>query len=349
MKYFLFPLLLVFSIACRQKPAIPENTVTKTSQAPQTYFLNLKEGQQAISKDHMEQFFKKINTRDISLQLGKDLSASSTDEALSTYKESLREGVLEFTKEEKELLVPVFQKAYDLCKAINPAIYPDSLKLLKTDGRHYGAFTYYTREKCIIIPKLQLSEASIKSKGFLSTMLHEIFHIYSRLNPEKRKELYALIGFDYLDEIEFPEVLKEKVLLNPDGLDLNVFMQLENQEGKSIKVIPVNYSKPVSFDNPSGDLFFSSLDFQLYEIQQKNTTFKVTTQNDGSTTLSLEQLPDFFKQIGPNTDYIIHPDEILADNFSYLAFYRENNAYGEKFEAVGLELIKRIGAVMEKK
>ena len=31
-----------------------------------------------------------------------------------------------------------------------------------------------------------------------------------------------------------------------------------------------------------------------------------------------EELQDLYEQIGQNTDYTIHPEEILADNFSYL-------------------------------
>ena len=32
--------------------------------------------------------------------------------------------------------------------------------------------------------------------------------------------------------------------------------------------------------------------------------------------LDPEDLPDYHRRIGRNTNYIIHPDEILADNFA---------------------------------
>jgi hypothetical protein len=33
-----------------------------------------------------------------------------------------------------------------------------------------------------------------------------------------------------------------------------------------------------------------------------------------------EDLPDYYRHIGRNTDYVIHPEETLADNFAHLIF-----------------------------
>ena len=31
-----------------------------------------------------------------------------------------------------------------------------------------------------------------------------------------------------------------------------------------------------------------------------------------------KDLKEYYEQIGNNTDYIVHPEEVMADNFSYL-------------------------------
>ena len=31
-----------------------------------------------------------------------------------------------------------------------------------------------------------------------------------------------------------------------------------------------------------------------------------------------KQLPDYIKKVGENTNYLIHPEEILADNFAIM-------------------------------
>lgn len=40
--------------------------------------------------------------------------------------------------------------------------------------------------------------------------------------------------------------------------------------------------------------------------------------DDAPVLLSPDKTPDYMKRIGNNTGYIIHPDEILADNFVHL-------------------------------
>jgi len=48
----------------------------------------------------------------------------------------------------------------------------------------------------------------------------------------------------------------------------------------------------------------------------------------------------FFEQIGRNTNYIMHPDEILADNFVYLAQKRQNLATPRVTEQMARVLAK---------
>ena len=40
--------------------------------------------------------------------------------------------------------------------------------------------------------------------------------------------------------------------------------------------------------------------------------------------IGLQQASDFFEQVGKNTAYIIHPEEILADNFALLVLQERN-------------------------
>jgi hypothetical protein len=42
------------------------------------------------------------------------------------------------------------------------------------------------------------------------------------------------------------------------------------------------------------------------------------------TLLDVGKIQGFYEQVGRNTDYIIHPEEILADNFEYLLIGKPN-------------------------
>ena len=40
----------------------------------------------------------------------------------------------------------------------------------------------------------------------------------------------------------------------------------------------------------------------------------------------MKQITGFYEQVGRNTGYILHPEEILADNFVHIVFNTENVA-----------------------
>ena len=55
-----------------------------------------------------------------------------------------------------------------------------------------------------------------------------------------------------------------------------------------------------------------------------------------------DAMPSFFDQIKYNTQYIIHPDEILADNFMILAMSKKDPASINDLDEAGKELLRKI-------
>jgi hypothetical protein len=53
-----------------------------------------------------------------------------------------------------------------------------------------------------------------------------------------------------------------------------------------------------------------------------------------------KKVPAFYEKIGKNTQYIIHPDEILADNFVHLMMGNQNLATPRIVERMGRMLGK---------
>ena len=71
-------------------------------------------------------------------------------------------------------------------------------------------------------------------------MLHEIFHIYSRYNPQKRDRLYELIGFKNIGDptrLKMTAPLKDRILLNPDGVNYAYAIELKLADENSF--IPI--------------------------------------------------------------------------------------------------------------
>ena len=62
----------------------------------------------------------------------------------------------------------------------------------------------------------------------------------------------------------------------------------------------------------------SSLASDLMVVEKKEGKWQPVASGGAPILLDPKQVPSFLEQIGKNTGYIIHPDEILADNFKHL-------------------------------
>ena len=60
----------------------------------------------------------------------------------------------------------------------------------------------------------------------------------------------------------------------------------------------------------------------------------------------MANVPDFFRQITDNTGYIIHPDEIIADNFVFVMLNQRKGGSKREFSEDGTALLKKIKAVL---
>ncbi|MCH2021551.1 MAG: hypothetical protein MK207_03630 [Saprospiraceae bacterium] len=304
-------------ISCAHKPH-PSTTVQSVKEGYR--LLSEKQARKWIVTDSKEAFFEKVTTLEMSIQMKQTESNISREVVLEKYKKMLQDDLSEFTNKESEVVKQLFDKALDLCYQISPNINLPEIFLIKTKGNYYGSGVYYTRDNSIIIPSPMLDlDANAKNLSFLKTMIHEIFHIYSRYNKDKREALYKRIGFNKIPNLALSEFLQKRVLYNPDGVDLLYSINVKDSTGRSFKAIPVIYSKHNAYME-STPAFFSYLTFQLFEISKRDGIWSVKNKNIGN---SIEDLTGFWEQVGTNTKYNIHPDEICADNFVIMAFAKE--------------------------
>lgn len=286
------------------------------------YFLNLKQAQQAIVQDKVEFYFDKVTSTDIAIQTKAIISdTTARSEYIARYKSFLQEDVQSFSTEDKDFLANIFREIARTLHHIDPSILELDINLIKVGGRSYGPSVFYTRENNIIIPAYELAKRN--EKMMRSILIHELFHIYSRYHPVKKEALYALIGFYPLaispEELEMPSNLRQTILLNPDGIDYTYAIQLKDKSGDTHQCIPLTSSE---FHQYSAAIagYFPHLTVNFYPVVPHGQGgFKLQTTETGAPPLDLSQVDNsLWEQIGSNTTYIIHPDEILADNFSLL-------------------------------
>ncbi len=186
--------------------------------------------------------------------------------------------------------------------------FPDEIYFVKTTAKEEGGAGGYTRANYVVLKEGILS----LSKGDLKKLIvHELFHVLSRNNPNLRKALYKIIGFEIIKEIEYPENLKNYRITNPDATQTDSYITLV-YNGQQVDCMMILYA---SQDYDGGD-FFKYLNIGFLNL--KGTENKEVDYVDGQAVIyTFKEVSNFYEQVGRNTGYIIHPEEILADNFTF--------------------------------
>lgn len=335
----IFILCISALISCRsnksQSAQSSENTEVIT-------FVDSMSAAKAIVDDDVDGFFDNISIVDMAIQLKTEKSFTDRKSALKEYKSYLRTEVLDWTDTEKILLIEIFDSIKAQVHRVNPKLMPEDIRLVKIKTTHYGPDVYYTRGHNIMIPENALTRQGARQM-LEPVMIHEVFHLISRYDKPLREKLYALIGFfPHQLDLQIPNTIRSRWLTNPDGISTDYYINLTDEQ-KSAKAIPLILSNKERFtsENPT---FFSYLQFDLFELDEPNSTLKHGEAL--GTTLTDGMMPGFFEQIKDNTQYIIHPDEIVADNFIY-AVTRSNIEDPKRFSEEGNDLVNRIYSVLQ--
>jgi len=183
---------------------------------------------------------------------------------------------------------------------------PDDLLIIRTTGREEGGAAY-TRGSAIVLPDTVLSD---RQQDLAKVISHEIFHVISRRNETLRSSLYKVIGFEGCAEFVYPAQLARRRITNPDA-PRNMHRIRVTYRGQAAWAIPVLYATADKYDPTRGGEFFDYLVFRFAladaEGSQPSAAARFADVGD---------VQGFFEQVGKNTNYIIHPEEILADNFA---------------------------------
>lgn len=258
------------------------------------------------------------------------------DPGQKAFLQFVRSNVVEWTPKERARLETL---TADLTKKLSrfASWLPKRIVLIKTTGTEEGNAAY-TRGNAIVLPPSRLA---LQDNALEPLLCHELFHILSRSNPRLRDQLYETIGFRRVPELTYPQSLRHRRITNPDAPVLEHAVQVQAQ-GKTLWAVPLLFSDPPTYDPARGGEFFSYLQFRLLVINPPTSSAarKKTSAVDPLQLVKIEETEGFYEQIGRNTGYIIHPEEILADHFAMLVLHHKTVVSPimlEKMERVLLE------------
>lgn len=188
--------------------------------------------------------------------------------------------------------------------------FPRTVLLVQTTG-HEESGAAYCRGSAIVFPRNMVRRAE---KSLTKTLTHELFHILSSHNEKLRDRLYAIVGFAPSGEIQLPESLRPRKITNPDAPVCEHYIEVQHGDSL-VKVAPMLFSAHERYDVSRGGDLFQYLTFRLMVVEQDGDKRAPLEENGKPVLLEATDVPAFFEKIGRNTRYIIHPEEVLAENF----------------------------------
>lgn len=277
------------------------------------HFATQIEGRQILTAK--DDFVQRLSPFDRSARMKTDKTVSETE-----FLQFVGRNVIDWTSEEMQTVQAAIEAIAPLLRDLRFS-WPPTVQLIKTTGAEEGNAAY-TRATAIVLPKSELGKGQDHLKKLIS---HELFHILSRQNPELREKLYAIIGFTKCNEIKLPLALERRKITNPDAPRNDHFIRLQI-DGQESLAVPILLSSADTYEVKRGGEFFEYLQFQFLVVEKTGgpENMKIALEGSPPKLADMKRVSGFMEQVGKNTDYIIHPEEILAENFALLVL-KENN------------------------
>ena len=223
----------------------------------------------------------------------------------------------EWTATEEIAWEAVVDKLSDAMKGLNLRL--PKIDLVKTTGEEEFRAAGYTRRNAIMLSESVTSLPSTDPRRAYFLLAHEVFHVLSRTDSLLRDDLYALLGFKTVDGFEYPAELEDRRLSNPDAFEYLHTLTVQSGS-ESVDVMPVIQSLLPLNEVIQLPNFFDALDIVLLSVDAgtgealRDSNGDLIKYNFGNT----NWVPLMLR----NSSYIIHPEEVLADNFATLMEWR---------------------------
>lgn len=189
---------------------------------------------------------------------------------------------------------------------------PDTVKMIKTTGQEEFGAEGYTRGN-----RIMLNTAAEPISIHL--VAHELWHVISRTNEQLRNDAYAVFHFKPCNSIVYKSALHGQVITNPDCPWLQHYVSVE-KDGRTYDVVPVLYTKEAYHPGFSA---MQNASIGLLVLSGDERHKKPLMGSDNAVVYDFGQIPDFFKKVGANTQYVLHIEEIAAEHFASLVGNRK--------------------------
>ena len=275
-------------------------------------FATVAEGRKVLGK--RDDFVKQLSPFDRAVRLKTDREVSESELLFF-----IRRQVLAWTEPEKKRIGAALDSVRSALETLTFSL-PERIYLVKTTGRDESGAAY-TRDQAIVFPAAKLKAEPMAIQRIIC---HELFHILSRANPSLKERLYQAIGFKKCPGVQFPPSLASRRITNPDA-PRNEHCIRVRVDGEPTWAVPILFANREKYEVGSGEELFDYLQFKFLLVDRSSDPLEVQPRYGGTrpVLVGMDWISGFFEQVGKNTKYIIHPEEILADNFALLVLRQD--------------------------
>lgn len=264
-------------------------------------FADVKTGQKILTAD--DNYFNRMGKAEIAIRM----FSATADKNAEELKKQYSTNILEWTDAEKTRISQLVTANRERLAGIENLL-PPQVIFVKVNGKVEGGLPH-TRANAIILPA--------SDKPLTETLFyHELFHVLSRQQKARHDSLYALIGFKPCD-FEGNAESMAKSLTNPDVPAEGYYLPTQI-DGKPSAIMTFLHASRKAYDSTIERGFSGHFGFGLLKVSVADNICTIDTNAAGKAQiLPPHTVPEFFAAIGMNTRYIIHPEEVLADNFVF--------------------------------
>ena len=184
---------------------------------------------------------------------------------------------------------------------------PKKINIIKSTMKHEGGAQGYTFLNNIVLKQLNYS-----------LFAHEIFHIFTRYNPNITKLIYQTMNFKVADQLIKPNnsQFTKRIISNPDTPQI-VYTTIKYND-ENLYVSPILHSKH-NYTNRMKS-FFDHLQVSLLfvDIREYNNNTILSYKKMNPNLIDIKDSKEYIEKLGENTLYNIHPEEVSAKHFEFL-------------------------------
>ncbi|WP_456426417.1 hypothetical protein [Rhodocaloribacter sp.] len=338
----------MFTIVQHGRQHVYDENLNLTEKRMEIIFLDTQRGYEYLEKgDHI----RRMNNLEYSIRMRGHFSPVDHEEARDRYRLFLKNQCLNWHTLEKYSILKVIQEIESVASHSLPGLLPKLVFMIKTTGKQeFGAL--YTSRRALVLPRTEVVSGIFlrfippAHRNMFKVLAHELFHLFSFANPDRRKKLYRIIGFEIAERVQLHPNLDRLRITNPDAHGIIPLIRVSlRKTGRPFIAALLTISRLPQYVGGKNHLRHYATS-RLFEVRCEDGVWRnVIDEKKYIKGYRFEEVSGFYEKVGTNTRYFFHPDEILAENLAIILGDRAG-MNGLPGDGINREILEKIISVI---